>query len=277
VENSLLNLSLGSWSWDFGVIFIIAAVAGAYAYGIHTYRRQGQLAALTQQGLVKPNQPWYFALGLLTIFIALQSPIDTLSSQLFTMHMIQHLLLALVAPPLLLLGTSAPLLDPIINWHPSIRAILRQVTGAPAAFFLFNITLVVWHVPFFYEATLQSESIHQLEHAMFFWTGVLSWWPILSPSRTLLRLSYPGQILYIFVLAIPGAILGAWLVFSRYVLYPSYAAVPMIWDMTTLEDQQMGGLIMMVPGKFVYFIALTIVFFLWFNQQEPPRTHSPAP
>ena len=186
------------------------------------------------------------------------------------MHMIQHLLLALIAPPLLLLGIPSPLIDPFIDWQPKIKHLVRQITTGTAAFFIFNITLVVWHIPFFYELTLSSEPVHNLEHATFFWTGLLSWWPILNPSRALPRLSYPGQILYIFVLATPGAILGAWLVFTTRVLYPSYAAIPSVWGMTTLEDQQLGGLIMMVPGKFVYFIALTIVFFLWFNPPKQP-------
>lgn len=262
--------AFSAWSWDPIVMLAIGLAAGIYVYALQWYRRDGEIELLTERGLYKPIQPWYFALGLLTIFIALQSPIDTLSGQLFTMHMIQHLMLALVAPPLLLLGMPEALINPLINLHPIIKPVLRQVTAGTAAFFIFNIVLIVWHIPFLYELTLQYEPIHNIEHAMFFWTGVLSWWPILSPTRLVPRLSYPNQILYIFLVATPGAILGAWLVFSNSILYPSYAAFPSVWGMTTLEDQQMGGLIMMVPGKFVYFIALTIIFFLWFNSQNAP-------
>lgn len=241
---------------------IITAVAGGYGFGINYYRRQGQL-------IIKPGHVWYFGAGLLTIFIALQSPIDTFSDQLFSMHMVQHLLLVLIAPPLLLLGTPAPLLSPLINLHPWVKIMLAKLTPAPMAFLLYNAALIIWHMPFFYEATLQNELIHELEHAMFFWTGLLSWWPLLSPVGDLPRLSYPAQILYIFILAIPGAILGAWLVFATRVLYPSYAAVPSLWNTTILEDQQLGGLLMMVPGKMIYFLALTIIFFRWFNQEGP--------
>ena len=144
--------------------------------------------------------------------------------------------------------------------------------AAPIAFILFNVVLIVWHIPALYEAALQNEAIHQLQHALFFWSGVISWWPILSPLRDLPRSSYPAQILYVFLVGIPGAILGAWFVFARQIIYPSYAAVPALWGMTTLEDQQLGGLLIMVPGKMVYFVALTIIFFRWFNQNEPVIT-----
>jgi len=104
---------------------------------------------------------------------------------------------------------------------------------------------------------------------MFFYTGLLSWWPLLSPVRELPRLSYPGQMLYIFLIAIPAGLLSAVLVFAERVLYPSYTAAPRLWGLTALADQQAGALVMMLPGKAIYLIALTIVFFIWFNEEEP--------
>jgi len=264
VGSSTTVLILSSWSWEPLTLLVLIAAAGLYGFGLNYCRRQHGA------GSTKPGQVWYFAAGLFTLFIALQSPIDTFSGQLFSMHMAQHLLMTLAAPPLLLLGTPGCLLTPFINWHPRIRNVLASLTSAAAAFLLFNGTLALWHIPFFYEATLQNSLVHELEHALFFWTALLSWWPLLSPVPALPRLSYPAQILYIFMMVIPGAILGAWLVFADRVLYPSYAAVPSLWNMTALEDQQLGGLLMMVPGKMIYFTALTIIFFRWFGQEEEP-------
>ncbi|MEM7029113.1 MAG: cytochrome c oxidase assembly protein [Chloroflexota bacterium] len=276
METSFFPLSLSFWSLEPVVIIALIVVSGAYASGFNYFKKQETYDDLVKQGLIKRSQPIYFSVALFTIFIALASPIDTLSDQLFTMHMIQHLLLALVAAPLLLMGIPEAFINPIFDLHPLIRPALRYISTGRAAFILFNLALVAWHIPPLYELTLQSEPIHNLEHAMFFWTGVLSWWPILSPTSKVPRLSYPGQLLYIFLVATPGALLGAWLVFTSRVLYPSYAAAPNIWNMSTLEDQQLGGLIMMVPGKFVYFIALTIVFFVWFNGQEESPYSTPT-
>ena len=270
MQDQTLSFVLSSWSWEPVVILIIVSVAAIYAYGINYYRRREALADIGEEDSIKPSQPWYFAAGLLTLLIALQSPIDTFSDTLFVMHMSQHLLLALVVPPLLLLGTPAPLLNPLINWWPASKPFLARLTSGPVAFILYTITLTVWHIPTLYEATLTNEPIHELEHAMFFWAGLLSWWPLLSPVRALPRLSYPAQILYIFVLAIPAALLGSWLVFSRQVVYPSYAVTPALWGLSAMDDQHLGALMMLVPGKLVYFVALTIIFFHWFNQEEEP-------
>ncbi len=278
VNDPTLLLVLRSWSWEPLIILVIASVAAIYVYSMHYYRRQAELTGLTQQGslaqkrVIRPSHYWYFSAGLLTLFIALQSPIDTFSDQLFVMHMSQHLLLALVVPPLLLLGVPTLLLSSSLNRYPAIKSILARLTYAPVAFIIYSLVLVSWHIPALYEATLTNDLVHELEHAMFFWAGLLSWWPLLSPVRELPRLSYPAQILYIFILAIPAAILGSWLVFSEQIVYPSYATTPALWGISALDDQHLGALMMLVPGKMIYFAALTIIFFRWFNLAEEPLT-----
>jgi cytochrome c oxidase assembly factor CtaG len=258
---------LRSWSWQPAVWLGLILAAVGYAYGFHDLRRQGRLERLRRQAFIKRSQPWYFAAGLVALLLALLSPIDTLSSMLFLMHMTQHILLIMVAAPLLLLGLPAPFLSPLMQ-NARLKTGLAWLTHPVIAFMLYNLTLVVWHIPALYEAALQNEFLHDLEHALFFYTALLSWWPLLSPSPELPRLSYPAQILYIFLMAIPGGLLGAVLVFSGQVFYPTYAAAPRLWDLTALADQQAGALVMMIPGKAIYFVALTIVFFIWFNQEE---------
>lgn len=268
VQDPTLFLILGSWSWQPAILIGLGAVAAGYAYFFYYLRRQGQLEALMQQGLVKRGQPWYFALGLATLLIALISPIDVLSNVLFLMHMTQHVLLVMVAAPLILLGLPAALVKPLIQ-NDRLKDLLTWLTNPITAFGLYNLTLVVWHLPVLYEATLHNDTIHDLEHALFFYTALLSWWPLLSPVQELPRLSYPAQMLYIFLIAIPAGILAAVLVFSEHVIYPTYAAAPRLWQLSALADQQAGGLIMMVPSKMIYLLVLTIVFFIWFNQDEP--------
>lgn len=268
MQDPTLLLVLRSWSWNPAILFSLIIVAGAYAYVFYYFKRQGWLTALLQEGLIKRSQPWYFAAGLLVIAVALLSPIAVMSNLLFVMHMTQHILLIMVAAPLILLGLPAAFVRPLIQ-KPLIKILLDRLTHPFVAFTLFNTVLIVWHLPALYDSALRNDFLHDLEHAMFFYTGLLSWWPILSPVRELPRLSYPGQMLYIFLMAIPSGILGAFLVFVDRVIYPAYAAVPRLWNLTALADQQAGALVMMIPGKAIYLVALTIIFFIWFNQEEP--------
>lgn len=264
----MVPLMLRSWSWQPGVLLGLGLMAAAYAYAFYHVHRQGRLERMMHQGLIKRSQPWYFAAGVVTLFIALTSPIDTLASILFLMHMTQHVLLIMVAAPLILLGLPTPLLTPLVQ-NTRIKTGLAWLTHPAIAFILYNFTLVIWHLPTLYEAALRHDVLHSLEHAMFFGTALLSWWPLLSPLPQLPRLAYPAQILYIFLLAIPAGILGAVLVFSGQAFYPTYIAAPRLGDFSALADQQAGGLVMMVPSKMIYLVALTIIFFIWFNQEEP--------
>jgi cytochrome c oxidase assembly factor CtaG len=268
VQDPTLSLILRSWAWQPAILLGLGLVAAGYGYAFHYFRQHGRLERWFQQGLLKRSQPWYFAAGLITLGLALLSPIDTLSNTLFVMHMTQHILLVMVAAPLIILGLPAPFLTPLIT-NDRLKQALAWLVNPFVAFALYNITLALWHLPKLYEAALHNEALHDLEHAMFFYTAVLSWWPLLSPLSELPRLSYPAQMLYIFLMAIPASILSALLVFSEGVLYPTYAVVPQLWGLPALADQQAGGLVMMIPGKAIYLVALTIVFFTWFNQEEP--------
>ncbi len=268
MQDPTLSLILRSWSWQPTILLSLGLVALGYGYGFYYFRRRGWLERLLQQGLIRRSQPWYFAAGLVTLGLALLSPLDTLSNVLFLMHMTQHILLVMVAAPLILLGIPEPFLRPLIQ-NVRLKTILAGLTHPFVAFMLYNLTLVAWHIPALYDAALRNRFIHDLEHAMFFYTAVLSWWPLLSPLRELPRLSYPAQMLYIFLIAIPGGILGAVIVFADGVLYSTYAAAPRLWSLSALADQQVAALVMMIPSKAIYLIALTVVFFIWFNQDEP--------
>ncbi|HEX5688377.1 MAG TPA: cytochrome c oxidase assembly protein [Roseiflexaceae bacterium] len=217
-----------------------------------------------------------FMIGVLVLFASVATPLDTLSGYLLTAHMIQHLLMTLIVPPLLLLGTPDWMLRPLLAL-PLARPILRVLTHPVVAFLLFNFVFSAWHVPALYNLALQNDTVHILEHLLFLGTAVLTWWPVFSPTRELPRLSEPAQLLYLFFESLPPTILGALITFAGDPLYPEYVSAPRLWGLSVMLDQQIGGLIMWIPGALVYFTVLTIVFFRWLNRDEYERSRDTRP
>lgn len=214
----------------------------------------------------EPLTPWQvaaFSSGLVTLVVALMSPIDALGDEfLFSAHMVQHMLIGVVAPPLLLLGIPAWMIEPLLDWSPLRRA-MRALAHPVPAFGLLNLDLWLWHAPALYNATLANEAIHIFEHLTFIVLGVIFWLPILSPTPLIPRISRPFAILYLFGGCQPMVALGALLTFATAPFYTAYVDAPRIWGMDALADQQLGGLIMWLPTNIPYLIALSIVFFKW--------------
>jgi putative membrane protein len=281
-------------NWNFEPSVILGIVLASFVYWLSAGPWRGRFpgsAPLTR------GQSVCFPLAMLALVVALLSPIDVLADHsLLLMHMVQHLLLTLVMPPLLLLGLPGWMLRPLLRVpllpdggrpEPSagfakgiaVRAavqqtgslplaLLRRLTKPLPAFIAFNAVFAAWHAPALYEATLNSEGIHLLEHFMFMGTALLTWWPILSPLPELPRASYPLQVLYLFLESIIPTVLGGIITLAPDVLYPTYLHAPRVWDLSAAEDQQWGGLIMWIPGSLIYLTALTAVFFTWFEGQE---------
>ncbi len=226
---------------------------------------------------VSRAQRVWFLVGAFIMWFALVSPIDDISDHyLFSMHMVQHILLTLVAPPLMLVGTPGWMLEPLVRFKP-LAKVLGVLTMPVLAFAIFNLDFAVWHMPMFYEATLENQTIHIVEHLLFIGTGFLNWWAILSPVSELPRLPYPAQILYLFLDAVPSTVLGAIFIFGNDVLYPTYAAAPRIFGISALDDQLFAGLVMAMPGAMIYLVALSIVFFKWVGSEERAEsTHAVA-
>ncbi len=211
-----------------------------------------------------------FLLGLVVLFVALESPLDAFSSLLLQAHMVQHLLLIMVAPPLLLLGQ--PML-PILRGLP--RSFVKQGLGpflrwrrlqkfgaflvSPLfAWVVFNLSTVGWHVPFFYELTLHSTSWHQTEHAVFFWTAILFWWPVILPWPSRPQWNNWAVVPYLLSADIVNTVLSATFVFSDKILYPTYAAAP-LGSISPRSDQTTAGAIMWVPGSMVYLVPAVVL------------------
>jgi putative membrane protein len=205
-----------------------------------------------------------FGLGLLCIWLALETPIDTLSDEyLDSVHMLQHVLLGVVAPPLLLLGLNREMAGVLVRL-PGVRAVTEPV---PAQV-LSGLVMIVWHLPPLYDATLRSEPLHIAEHVCFIAGGVLFWWPVVgaTAAHCRWRLGPMGQLLYLFIGTFPQDAVALALQFSRTPFYEFYTHAPRIvpgFDPVT--DQTTAGGILMLFGKSSYFVGAVVVFLRWFN------------
>jgi len=209
-----------------------------------------------------------FAGALVVLGLALNGPLHTLSdSYLFSAHMLQHLALTLVFPPLLLYGTPPWVVRPLLQPR-AVLAFGRWATRPLVAGALFSVPITLWHFPQFYEAALEHHPLHIVQHLVFLATAVIMWWPVLSPVPQLPRASYLTQLLYLFVLGLPMSLAGALITLSGEVLYPFYAAAPRVWGLTPLADQQLGGLAMWVVGTVYLWGAATVVWFRWSARDE---------
>ena len=204
-----------------------------------------------------------FFSALFLIFASLNGPLHDLSDDyLFSAHMVQHLILTLAMPPLMIVGVPGWMLRPLLR-NRVLGPIGRKITKPVWCFTIFNLTIAVWHLPMFYNAAMANHNIHILEHLLFMATAVLMWWPLTSQLPELPRLPYPGQMLYCFLMSIPMSIVAVYITMADQILYPAYSAAPRILPLSPMEDQLLGGLIMWVPGGLIFVIIMSVVFFKW--------------
>ena len=265
-----LDFWLTQWNWEPSIVIGTVLIVGLYLYAVGPLRKKYHLAEH-----VKKAQVFSFLLGMFIMFLALVSPLDELGdSYLFSAHMLQHLCITIIGPPLLLIGIPGWLVDPLLRKSVIFR-IAKVMTFPALAFFLYNFDFWLWHAPPLYNATLENQNIHILEHLTFIVFGVIYWWPVFSPSALLPRLSIGGQVLYLFLSGMPTVALGAGLTFLP-PLYAPYLAVPRIWGLSPAADQQLGGLIMWVPGNIVYIVIVSILFIRWMQGQEVKQREQEA-
>ena len=250
-------------SWTFEPVVIAGLVLAAwwYARGV----RRLWHAAGVGRGIAR----WRvasFAGGVLAVAAALLSPIDAVATALFAVHMTQHMLLVVVAAPLLLAA------DPGLATLWALDVPARRRTTAwwrrggvlPAVWRTLRLPLVawtlhvgmlwLWHVPSLYDAALRDERVHVTEHAAFFLTALVFWYPILERARARVRVG--TAVLYLFGAGLQCTLLGAAITFARHPWYVGHYATTAAWGLTPLEDQQLAGLIMWIPAGLVYLVAL---------------------
>jgi cytochrome c oxidase assembly factor CtaG/ferredoxin len=212
-----------------------------------------------------------FLSGLAALWVAIASPLDTFSGLLLSAHMVQHLMLMLVAPPLILLGAPVlPLLrglprkfahdgvGPFLSW-PALRRFGDLLMHPVVCWLAMAVSLCAWHVPAAFELALRSPAWHKVEHACFFGTSLLFWWHVVRPFPSRPHWPLWTAPLYLVAADLVNTALCAILAFSDKVLYPSYSTVPRLFGTTALSDQIAAGVIMWVPGSLVFLIPATVL------------------
>ncbi|MBI3028513.1 MAG: cytochrome c oxidase assembly protein [Candidatus Rokubacteria bacterium] len=227
--------------------------------------------------------------GLTSIAVALLSPVDTLAHALFWAHMVQHMLLMMVAAPLLLLADPLAVVLWALPRNARVRVgrllaagalprrIWQALTWMPVAWVTYALTLWLWHLPSAYEAALRDRLLHDLEHLAFFWAGVLFWWPIINPAPHLWgRVPHALRVVYLVLGAFQQALLGLLLTLSPRVLYPSYLIAPRAGEWSPLEDQAWGGVVMWGLGGAIEMVGVLLLLFRLLSVQDAETSPSPS-
>lgn len=251
---------LTSWSPDPLLVNLLALAAVAYALGLRAAARRGRR---------RPSR-WRIAAyygGLAAVTVALLGPLDTWNDELFFIHMLQHLVVMIVAAPLLLLGRpvqvtlqalppkQSSLLVRILFLRAGPRRAATLLTHPLTVFALYNLNLALWHWPPMYVAALESELVHEIEHAAFFGTALLFWWVIIDPVPRHHRAEPHWQFGMCFGTCMIGGLVAAALTLANRVLYPFYLDAGRPWGISPMTDQQLGGGIMWISGA-LYFALM---------------------
>jgi len=251
------------WHLHPEVVLLVVLLEGAYLYAVTGLRQR-----ISDAGRVKRQQMALFSLGVLVLYVAAGSPVHDLSEEyLLSVHMTQHLLFTLVAPPLLIAGTPGWLWQALLD-RSRLMPVARVLTLPLIAFALFNALQVLTHLPSVVDLALREHWFHFVVHAGLVGSATLMWWPILSPLASLPRLSYPLQMAYLFLLSLLPAVIAAFITFSTSPVYSFYEQAPRIWGLSAVEDQQIAGLTMKLAGSAILWSFMAVAFFKWYEREE---------
>ena len=257
--------------WSFDPLAVIGLVAAGAAYRWATVR----VRRSHPRNPHPAHRSWLFGAGLLTIGLALLSPIEAYEGTLFSVHMVQHMLLELVAAPLLLAG--APITLTLRVASPGVRrrllAVLRSravhvISFPVVAWLLFAAVNWGWHFSSLYNDALENVALHYVQHATFLGAALLFWWPAIGADPSPWRLPHPVRLLYLFLAMPQNSFLGVALMSASTVLYPHYATNVRDWGMTPLEDQALGGVLMWVVGDLAFLAAMMLVVVGWMRHED---------
>jgi cytochrome c oxidase assembly factor CtaG len=263
------------WHWHPSVVLGLGGLVALYLIGVGPLRRR-----FAWGPAVPSSQMITFFGGVGAMAVALLGPIAEWAEHVaLSAHMVQHLLLTLVVPPLWLAGTPGWLLRPLLRVPAAARvgwALTRPAVALPIA----SITLIVWHMPALFGAALEREDLHILEHLTLLGTALLAWWPIAGPLPDWPRPAPPAQLLYLFLCVVPMTAAAAPITLADRVLYPFYEAGRVPWPLAPAADQELAGTLMWMGGMLAYLIAGTIVFFRWAvreGREEPEPSPTALP
>jgi putative copper resistance protein D len=277
-EKPTVEMALTTWRFDPLLVLGLLAAAGLYLWGVWRVQKANPRIPFPAYRIAS------FLAGLLVITVALQSAIDTYDTTLFSVHMAQHLLLTMVAAPLLVLGT--PITLALRAASPRVRRryllpvlhspIVRTLSHPVVAGLVFVGTIVAWHISDLYNEAVESEVVHYAQHANFLGTALLFWWPMLGQDPSRWVFAYPLRIL-VLLLAVPfNSILGVMLLNTDHVIYSHYETLARDWGPSPISDQQAGAALMWIGGSMMYGAALAAVGALWWHHEKAAAARTDA-
>jgi putative membrane protein len=242
---------LTDWTFDPLQLAPVVLAAVAYAMRARTLHRRGTPMA--------GYRIFLFALGITLLLVAFASPVAAIGEEeLFSFHMVQHVLIGDLAPLCLLAGLSGPMLRPLLAFRTVER--LRVLANPVVALPIWALNLYLWHVPFLYEAAVRHSFVHALEHACFFTAGMIMWLPVLETLPAPEWFGTGPKLAYIACVRIVETVLGNVFVWSGAVFYDIYARGDELWGISPLQDQGLAGAVMMIEGSLVTIVALAWLF-----------------
>ena len=267
------EVTWASWHFDWPLLLPLALVTFFYVRGLRP-----------RAGRRSRHPAWRTAcylLGVATLGLAQESPLHSLADRQFSMHMVQHMLLMMIAVPLILLGAPAApvlrgmprtlrrrLVRPLVRSY-AVRGVYRALTHPLIALIAITVALWGWHLmPGWYDTSVRNEFVHDLEHASFGWTAVLFWWNVIDPVPLRAALGYVARMLYVLAGATTQGILAAFLSLADRPLYDVYEEARPVFDMSPLADQELGGLIMWIPGQLLHLGVIGVLFAVWAVKSE---------
>lgn len=254
-----------SWHPHPDVWLLVAAVLLGYLYAVRVW---GPRLVPPYEFPATRRQMISFGLGVAAIWLASDWPVHDLAEEsLYSVHMVQHLILTLVGPPLLLLGTPGWLARALLRprW---ILEVARRITRPLPALIIFNTVVVLTHWPALVDFIMRNHPFHFFSHLIVFSAALVMWVPVVSPLLELPRLSYPGRMFYLFLQSIVPTVPASFLTFASAPLYKFYVTLPKLWGVSALADQQVAGLIMKIGGGFILWGVIAVLFFRWHALEE---------
>ena len=254
-----------AWHAHPTVWVLMAGLLGGWFWAV---RHFGPRHTAPGQPAVTGLQTACWVSGVVTLWVAADWPVHDLAERyLYSVHMTQHMLITLVAPPFLLLGTPAWLARELLA-PPRLYRVVRRLARPMPALILFNGLLVVTHWPAFVDTTVQSEPLHFAAHAAIFGSALLMWCPVVAPLPEMRPLSPPAQMLYLFLQSIVPTVPSAFLIFADSPIYRFYEHVPRLWGLSAGEDQRIAGLLMKLGGGLLLWMVIAVLFFKWNSAEE---------
>ena len=255
-------MQLPAWHVHPDVWLVFASIEAAYLIALRRRRREAGEGGASRKKVV------LFTTGVVVLLLGAGWPMhDLAEGYLYSMHMVQHMLFTLVAPPFIIAGMPQWMLRALLSPKPLFAAV-RFLTRPVVALIVFNGVLLFTHWPAVVQASVRSEPLHLALHVLIVASAFVMWWPVMSPLPELPALPAPGQMLYLFFQSLAPTIPASFLTFGHSPLYPVYATFPRIWGIGVMTDQLLAGLIMKLVGGLILWGVIAVVFFRWFAQED---------